>query len=73
MVFYLKLHIIPFDCNPVVLKKKKKKKEKPLNSRVEEDELLSVDVGINSPNHVNLCPPLYGLIHLLVDRTLPHV
>ena len=46
--------------------------KKTLNCREEEDELLSVDVGVKSPNHVNLCSPLCGLICLLVDRTLPH-
>ena len=47
-------------------------KKKTLNSRGEEDEPLTVDVGVKSPNHVNLCYLLCGLIYLLVDRTLPH-
>ena len=45
---------------------------KTLNSREEEDELLSIDVGVKSPNHVNLCSLLCGLICLLVDCKLPH-
>lgn len=43
-----------------------------LNSREEEDKLLFVDIGVKSPNHVNLCSLLCGLIYLFVDRTLPH-
>ena len=60
----LKLHIISFDCNP------NDGVGKTLNSKEEEYELLSVDVGVKSPNHDNLCYLLCGLICLLVDRTL---